>query len=116
MTPRVTSYLALPRIHGDAALIAVFSDGRLAINEVATAYVWRELPSPDYATLFPHTAPPEGVADQPEKVGKAHCDIRGCDLWICRCTDGDDLRDQMTPRCTKCLTLRPPRPAGEGAR
>mgnify|MGYP001617675935 CR=1 FL=1 len=52
-------YLALPSAHADAALLAAFPDGKLAITFTSAKGGWRPIPAPDPSLLWPgavHTA------------------------------------------------------------
>ena len=127
MTAPVPTYLALPQNHADAAILAVFPDGRLAITFGPFGNVaqpqWHPMDAPDYATLFPippatlpaYTAPPEGVADQPEKVNGSRW--VNPTKWACLRKDGVDahIHPEHVLDCP-CGATRPPRPAGEDAR
>ena len=96
---RPVRYLALPMASGDGVLVAYWPDGRMALCVAPNVLplTWRAINGPDYAELFPHTAPPEGVADQ---------------------NDARAAREALAnPHRTSWAaikpTLSPPRPAGE---
>ena len=117
---RPVRYLALPMASGDAALIAVLPDGRVFINDDVRGthsgnrnIMWIEVALHDDFTEPPHTAPPEGVADQPTSSAKGAGWI-GPNHWACGgiC---DSLHESGVIRCQFCGTERPPRPAGEAA-
>ena len=122
MTAPIPTYFALPMASGDAALVAVWPDGNLAINQYIYASIesnlsrWRPLLAPDYATLFPHTAPPEGVADQNERVGRVGLGWHEDGCWQCLCGGEADHKPPIADHCWRCHALRPPRPAREDAR
>ncbi len=78
VTPTPT-YLALPRAHGDAALVAVWPDGKLAINHAPGVVGWVPLAAPDYAALFPEATCGEDGCTMPRGHGGAwHDDGRAC--------------------------------------
>ena len=71
---------------------------------------WNELDQP------PFTAPPEGVADQNERVGRVGLGWYEDGCWQCLCGGEADHKPPIADHCWRCHALRPPRPAGEDAR
>ena len=92
---------------GTARLFVAYDDNTLWLRNEEGC--WNELDQP------PFTAPPEGVADQNEKVARVgkrwHED--GC--WQCHCDGVADHNSPTSESCGICNDRRPPRPAGEAA-
>lgn len=71
--PAFGGYVAVPSAHGNADLLAWWSDGAAAVWHVATEQ-WRPFPAPSFAALFPDrvTREPSGLDFMPVEIADAH--------------------------------------------
>ena len=88
-------YLPMPSAHSDAALLAIWPDGRLAFtpNVAIGAKGWHRIEAPDYAALF---GPPRTC------VGR----WIGPDSWACAC-EGLNSNYGGVEACEECGATRP---------
>lgn len=98
--PTFSGYVAIPSAHGDAILVAYWSDGRAArlIDRMDEAE-WFPLPTPDYAALWPSPVPVAPIADA--RYGVA---LPFSDEWQCSC---GRILPNAHLGCGQCFDVNP---------